>query len=230
MSKISYKQQIEKMAGLGNVFKSTGKFMGRTGTGALLGAGLGGMKGVNANSQDPNASQETKETNIVGGLVGGALLGGLAGGVGIGAAKKLGQKTVKKITPGFMKKSEMEVPTEEEKGLKEDEARKEVEESPNEEERARIRNSINNYKKEIEKCSISKMAKYMADVRCEKCGFEVTPNSDDGRCPNCGALGGVLPKPNPSYTKDTSGLTKDQALSRIIDEVYTARQGLYNMY
>lgn len=228
MDKISYKLEIEKSASIPGAIKGAGKFMGRTATGALLGAGIGGMKGVNANANDPNASQETKETNIAGGLLGGALLGGLAGGPGVGAAKKLGQKAVSKITPGFLKKSEMEVPTEEEKGNEEDEARKEVEESPNKAERSRMRSTINDYKKEIEKCSISKMAKYMADVKCEKCGFEVTPNSDDGRCPNCGALGGILPKPNPSYNRGTPLVTRDQNISRIMDEIYSARQGLYN--
>ena len=90
--------------------------------------------------------------------------------------------------------------------------------------------SVDDYKKDIEKCSILKSAKYMADVTCEKCGFDVTPNSNDGRCPNCGALGGVLPKPNPSLTRSSSPHTRDQKINRIIDEIYTARQGLYNMY
>lgn len=223
MSKISYKQEIEKMAGVGN-------FMKRTATGALLGAGIGGMKGVDANSKDPNTPQDTKEMNVMGGLVGGALAGGAVGGAGIGMAKKLGGKAVNKLTPGFMKRSEMEVPTDEEKGLSDDDARKEVEESPNEAERNRMRNTIDSYKKEIEKCSLSKMAKYMEDVKCEKCGMEVTPNGEDGRCPQCGALGGILPKPNPSYTKSAPLQTKDQTMGRLMDEMYTARQNYYNMY
>lgn len=230
MNKTLYKQEIEKVAGIGSTISGVGKFMGRTATGAVLGAGLGAMKGVSANANDPNAEQGTKESNVMGGLVGGALLGGLAGGVGVGAAKKIGKGVANKLTPGFLKKSEMEVPTDEEKGLDNDEAREDVEESPNKEERDRMRSSINKHKKEIEKCSISKTAKYMADVKCEQCGFDVTPNSTDGRCPNCGALGGVLPKPNPSYTKDVPLRTKDQIIGRLVDEMYSAKQGLYNMY
>lgn len=230
MNRISYKQEIEKMASVESTVKGVGKFMSRTATGALLGAGIGGMKGVNANANDPNASQDTKETNIMGGLASGAILGGLAGGVGIGAAKKLGKGVANKLTPGFMKKSEMEVPTEEEKGINNDEAREEVQESPNEKEKSRMRSSIDNYKKEIEKCSMSKIAKYMIDVKCEKCGFDVTPNSNDGRCPQCGALGGVAPKAAPSYTRSAPLITRDQLMGRLTDEIYSARQNFYNMY
>ena len=227
MDKLSlYRQEIEKSAGFPGALKGAGKFMSRTATGAILGAGLGATKGVNANANDPNASQGTKELNVAGGLVGGALLGAVAGGPGIGMAKKIG----KKLTPGFLKKSEMEVPTEEEKGTEEDEARKEVEESPNRIERNRMRHTIDSYKKEIEKSSLSKMAKYMEDVKCEKCGLDITPNSEDGRCPNCGALGGILPKPNPSYNRGTPLVTKDQTIGRLMDEVYSARQNLYNMF
>lgn len=226
----SLSDEILKTAGFSNIVKNTSKFMKRTGSGAILGAGLGGMKGVSANAANPDSPEDTKELNVAGGIVSGALLGGLAGGVGIGAAKKIGGKAVNKMTPGFMKKSEMEVPTEEEKETKEDKDRRDVEESPNEEEKSRIINSISKHKAEIEKCSISKMAKYMKDIKCEECGSEVTPNSEDGRCPKCGALGGVKPKENPSLTQSAPLQTKDQSMGKLMDEIYNARQNFYNMY
>lgn len=227
MNKELYKNDIEKIAGIGSALKSTGKFMGRTATGLTLGAGIGAMKGLNANAQNPNLDQEGRESNIMGNAVSGALIGGVAGGVGIGLAKKLGKGAVNKLTPGFMKKSEMEVPTDEEKGLEDNEDKDEVQESPNKEEVSRMRGSINKHKEQIEKKSILKQAKYMQDVTCEKCGFEVTPNSEDGRCPNCGALGGILPKPNPSYTRSAPIKTKDETMGSIVDSLYAARQGLY---
>ena len=120
----------------------------------------------------------------------------------------------------------MDVPTEEEKDI----ADNEVLDSPNEDEKSRIRSSIHKYKNEIEKQSIIKMAKYMNNVVCESCGNEVTPDSSDGRCPRCGAMGGVSPKPNPSLTKGKALQSRDQVLGRLMDEIYTARQNFYNRY
>lgn len=230
MDKEIYKNHIEKIAGIGSAINGAGKFVGRTATGAILGAGIGSMKGLNANAENPNLDTESREGNILGGLASGALIGGITGGVGVGAAKKLGKGVVKKLTPGFMKKSEMEVPTNEEKGLEENEDKNEVQESPNQEEIQRMRSTINKHKEDIEKKSMSKEAKYMVDVTCEQCGFEVTPDSDNGRCPSCGALGGVVPKETPSLTKSAPIKSKDETMGSLTDTLYNAKQEFYNRY
>lgn len=145
--------EILKTAGIASGVKGVGKFMGRTATGAILGAGIGASKGVSANEKNPFDTQEAKETNVVGGMIGGALTGAVAGGVGVGIAKKVGKGAI-----GMFKKSDMEVPNEHEKGEKTDEAKDEVLDSPNEEERKRMVNSISKdderkqyYKELIEK-------------------------------------------------------------------------------
>lgn len=143
---------------ISNGIKGTGKFIGRSAGGAMLGAGLGANKGVGANEKDPYASQETKELNVLGGAAGGALAGMALAGPGVGMAKKIGKSTL-----GLFKKSDMEVPNEDERLDSEDDAKDEVLNSPNKEEKKRMINTISkrderkeHYKKEIEKLSASK--------------------------------------------------------------------------
>lgn len=138
--------------------KGAGKFLGRSAGGAVLGAGLGATKGVGANEKDPYATQETKELNVLGGAAGGMLAGAAIAGPGIGMAKKIGKGAL-----GIFKKSDMEVPNEEERGCVEDEDKDEVLESPNKDERKRMVNSISkedekkeHYKKQIEKSACGK--------------------------------------------------------------------------
>lgn len=49
---------------------------------------------------------------------------------------------------------------------------------------------------------------YLKPIKCEVCGYEGKPEYD-GRCPNCGAIGGVKPH-DPSTDKPYEGLQDNQ--------------------
>ena len=87
------------------------------------------------------ADVDERNSNIAGKAIGGALVGGAIAGPGIGAVK-FGAKKIKNKLSGITKKSEMQVPTDEETGKETKEDRDEVLESPNEQEKRRMNNSI----------------------------------------------------------------------------------------
>ena len=129
--------EIVKTAGI----KDVAKTVGRTATGALLGAGIGANNAVSENEKNPYADVDERNSNIAGKAIGGALVGGAIAGPGIGAVK-FGAKKIKNKLSGITKKSEMQVPTDEETGKETKEDRDEVLESPNEQEKRRMNNSI----------------------------------------------------------------------------------------
>lgn len=131
--------EITKVAGFSP--KGIAKAVGRTATGAVLGAGIGASKANTQNQENPYASTEDKNNNVISGALSGALIGGAIGGPGIGAAK-FGAKKIKNGVSGIFKKSEMQVPTDEEAGRETKEDKDEVLNSPNEEEKRRMNNSI----------------------------------------------------------------------------------------
>lgn len=129
--------EIVKTAGI----KGVAKAVGRTATGAVLGAGIGANNAVSENEKNPYADTDERNSNIAGKAIGGALVGGAIAGPGIGAVK-FGAKKIKNKVTGFTKKSEMQVPTDEEAGKETKEDREEVLNSPNEQEKRRMNNSI----------------------------------------------------------------------------------------
>lgn len=140
-----------------NILK-TAKFRsaaGRFGAGTLLGAGIGGMKASEANDTLPQDDIDGRDKNFLGKTLSGAAIGGSVAGPGVGLVKKIGKNTV-----NLFKKSEMEVPNDEERGVTKKEDEDEVLESPNKEERDRMRNSISvdDEKKQYYKSHIEKKA------------------------------------------------------------------------
>ena len=129
--------EIVKTAGI----KGVAKAVGRTATGAVLGAGIGANNAVSENEKNPYADIDERNSNIAGKAIGGALVGGAIAGPGIGAVR-FGAKKIKNKVTGFTKKSEMQVPTDEEAGKETKEDREEVLNSPNEQEKRRMNNSI----------------------------------------------------------------------------------------
>ncbi|MGL5715820.1 MAG: hypothetical protein ACRCX2_22550 [Paraclostridium sp.] len=58
---------------------------------------------------------------------------------------------------------------------------------------------------------LAKTAGYLKKIECERCSYSGKP-LNDGRCPDCGAIGGVspvgiLPKEKDEYSKNVA--TKD---------------------
>lgn len=215
-----------------NILKTAG-FVGRTLTGAMLGAGINSGKGLSANEANPNASYEEKRNNIVSSMAGGAMLGGAVGGAGVGTAKKIGKKIL-----NVVKKAEMDVPTDEEKGLENNEARKEVEESPNEDEKNRMESSMggneearNYYKKEIEKQAFKKKLDngdgYLNDIECEQCNYHGKPE-EDGRCPRCGAVCGC--KPRAIVPKKRQNYSRENSLNSIYKDIADSKREYLNWY
>lgn len=203
--------EILKTAG---IISATGRTLGA----ATLGAGLGALKGTSANEANPNATADEKAGNVLGGAIGGALTGGAIGGPGVGAVKFAGKKIANKAshlgnkTLNLFKKSEMEIPRDVIDKSHDDES---VRESPNESEKRKMINSISeederkqHYKSQIEKEASQimkqffKEAGYLKDIECEECGYSGTPNSEDGRCPTCGAIGGIKPTTLPNGNND----------------------------
>lgn len=90
---------------------SIGKALLRTGSGAMLGAGLKLSDSIEKNRNNPNLDEDTRMTNNFSSALGGATLGAAAAGPGIGYINK-GIKSIGKV---FSKAASMEVPTDEEK-------------------------------------------------------------------------------------------------------------------
>ena len=206
--------EILKTAGFGSA-------IGRTLGAATLGAGIGATKGVSANEANPNATADEKATNVLGGAAGGALAAGAIAGPGVGAAKHFGKKALNTVSNlgskalNMFKHSEMEVPNDIDKSIDEDEN---VRESPNELEKRMMINSITEkdelkqkYKDLIEKKALDfcKEANYLKDIKCEQCGYEGVPHSSDGRCPECGALGGVKPRSHSHSNTNDAPLNRE---------------------
>jgi len=195
----------------------------------LLGAGIGSMKGVSANEANPGASPDEKAGNIAGGVMGGLALGGLAAGPGVSAAKKLGSAAL-----GVFKKADMEIPHDEDNKMTDEE--KEVQESPNEDEKRRMVNSVTEedekkeyYKNKIEKQALLKLSGYMGDINCEQCGYAGKPDSEDGRCPQCGAMCGVMPKEAPQERRDDLH-DVDHDRSRLYDDIERGKNEINSFY
>lgn len=211
-----YKAIIEKEA-------SFTKTLGRTLTGATIGAGIGAIKS-NKDLDDPNKSIDEKALKLGGNSLGGAVVGGVAANT-VGS---LGSKAV-----GMFKKSEIEIPSiddKEEKKEEKDNARDEVLNSPNKEEIERMNNSVVNSKKEEYKKMIEKEAEqYMKDTKCENCGYEGKMNSDDGRCPECQAMSGEKPKDVVLEGREQP-YDRDLSRSRLYDEIENSRREFYSYY
>lgn len=189
MDKQNLIEDITKIAGFSP--KGALKAVGRTVSGTALGAGIGATKAISQNEKDPFADTDAKNSNIITSSLAGGLIGGAIGGPGIGVAKSGAKKLSSKVT-GIFKKSEMEVPNEEESGKEVNKDKEEVLNSPNEEEKKRMTSSISEkdelkeyYKNKIKEKAASEMpdTPYMQTIKCEECGFEGKPLSSDGRCP-----------------------------------------------
>lgn len=228
--------EIEKISD--EILKTAGiiRTVNRTLGSSVLGAGLGAVKGVGANEQNPGATADEKLNNVLGGAAGGALIGGAIGGPGIGCVKSIGKKITNKTNKlgtqalGFFKKSDMEVPHEDDDKITTEES--EVRDSPNNTEKRRMINSITkeDEHKQFYKNQIEKSALYMNNIECEVCGFDGTPNSNDGRCPECGALGGVMPKPEIGENRNDELATRElreNNLQRDVEQSIRESVGYY---
>ena len=52
---------------------------------------------------------------------------------------------------------------------------------------------FNEFIKLAEDSAATKRARYLKDIACERCGYEGPP-TNEGCCPNCGAIGGHNPR------------------------------------
>lgn len=189
--------------------------------GAMLGGCYGASKAGDMIKENPYMNQEQKENIMLKRSVKGAAIGTAGAAIGghyiRGAIKGVG---------GILKKSEMEVPTDSEIG-KLPEAEEEVRESPNEEEKEKMRNTIDERKQHY-KDLIEKMSNYQNDINCAKCGYEGEP-LDDGRCPTCGSLNGSYPRDGEYCGRVEDDFTmKQQKLEDTYQAIQKAREELYN--
>lgn len=70
---------------------------------------------------------------------------------------------------------------------------------------------------------LTKISSYMLDISCELCGYVGKPNSSDGRCPSCGAMGGVKPKDPTGRGREDGIYSREEKLNRLFEELNNAR-------
>lgn len=210
--------------GIGNFAKGAQKAVSRKNmlmNGAVMGGCFGVSKANDVIKTNPYMNQEQKEKTMANKAAKGA-----AAGVATGVVAGHYLRPMVKGMTGIIKKSEMEVPNDNEKSEL-PEAEEEVRESPNNEEKEKMRNSINE-NREHYKNLIEKMSNYQEDINCKKCGYQGEP-MEDGRCPKCGVLNGSLPRDG----EDCGRVEDDFMLKRLkLEETYhaiqKAKEDMYN--
>lgn len=68
-----------------------------------------------------------------------------------------------------------------------------------------------------------KLSGYMEDIVCEACNYKGAPDSSDGRCPICGALGGIMPKEPQGRGREDGMYSREGKLNRLYEEIRNAR-------
>ena len=69
----------------------------------------------------------------------------------------------------------------------------------------------------------------LKDMKCEQCGYEGKADSEDGRCPQCSALGGIMPKETPVEHKDDI-YDADNKQSRLYDDIERGKNEVASYY
>lgn len=71
--------------------------------------------------------------------------------------------------------------------------------------------------------NLVKLSGYVTDISCEVCGYEGKPDSSDGRCPYCSALGGIRPKQPQGRGREDGIHSNEAKLNRLFEELNNAR-------
>lgn len=71
--------------------------------------------------------------------------------------------------------------------------------------------------------SLIKLSGYVQEIACEVCGYSGMPTEDDGRCPECGSIGGITPRQPDGRGREDEIYSREGRLNHLFEEIENAR-------